>query len=378
MARDRYAVKLSPQFNCFRYIDPKEMKLSEIIADLLDPEGTHSQGHRFLFAFLRRIGLEQWCDGKEIQVDTEVPAFGNRRFDIEIRWPDRSLVIENKPWAGDQEEQLSNYAKDLRKRSLDHWHLVYLSGIGQEPNESSISEKDLAECKKAGLITVADYENMLLPWLDDCRSVCESERFRWFLGELKTYFLAEFKGERDMQERQAVKEQVLKNPSSLKAALEVTSALPDIKEELLQTLTKQLQKNVQPFGWTVEWFGVYLRKESGYFINFLPEQSYHLTFQFQSASLNDLDFGMSKIDDKLPDKPEITRLMKKANLGLGPGETHAWWPWFAPVKEEIRNWENNSLPWLKIHDGSLAKEFIKMVQLCYAVFEQEKKLELLN
>jgi hypothetical protein len=87
---------------------------------------------------------------------------------------------------------------------------------------------------------------------------------------------------------------------------------------------------------------------------------------------------MSKIDDKLPDKPEITRLMKKANLGLGPGETHAWWPWFAPVKEEIRNWENNSLPWLKIHDGSLAKEFIKMVQLCYAVFEQEKKLELLN
>ena len=232
--------------------------------------------------------------------------------------------------------------------------------------------------KRAGLITLADYENLILPWLDDCRSTCESERFRWFLGELKLYVLAEFKGEHDMQERQAVKEQVLENSDSLRAALEISSAMTDIIQELLLSLTKQLQENVQKLGWKIEWFGSYWKRFSGYNIIFFPKQLYQLSFQFEKAPLNDLIFGMSKIDEKIPDKPEITELMQRANLGLGSGKTSSWWPWYSPVKEKIRNWENNSLPWLKIQDESLAVEFNKMAEICYDIFKQDKKLEILK
>jgi PD-(D/E)XK nuclease superfamily len=378
VARERYAVKLSPEFNCFDYIYPDEMRLSEIFADLLNPKGKHSQGQSFLFAFLRRIGLEQWCNGKEIQVSTEVLTLNNRRFDIEIKWEDRKLVIENKPWAEDQDNQLSDYIEDLRKGKLNHWHLVYLSGTGQEPSNNSISEKVLIEYKKAGNITLADYENLVLPWLDECRSICESERFRWFLGELKFYVLAEFKGEHDMQERQAVKEQVLKNPESLKAALEISSAMTDIKQELLKVFERQLQERVKKLGWSIEWYGSYWKRYTGFNLTIMPKQRYQLTFQFEKAPLNDLHFGMSKIGEKLPDKPEITELMGKVNLGLGSGKTTSWWPWWAPVKEELRNWENSSLPWIKIQDGSLAVEFIGMVEVCYDIFKEEDKLELLK
>lgn len=378
VARERYAIKLSPGFNCFDYIYPDEMRLSEIIADLLNPNGKHSQGRSFLFAFLRRIGLEQWCNGEAVQVNTEVLTFNNRRFDIEIKWQDRKLVIENKPWAEDQDNQLSDYIEDLRKGNLGHWHLVYLSGTGQEPSDNSISEKELMECKRAGLITLADYENLVLPWLDDCRSFCESERFRWFLGELKLYVLAEFKGEHDMQERQAVKEQVLKGANSLKAALEISSAMTDVKQDLLKMFEQQLKGNVQKFGWKIEWFGSYWKRFSGHNVIFFPKQQYQLTFQFEKAPLNDLIFGISKVDEKMPDKPKIAQLMERADLGLGAGKTTSWWPWYASVKEEIRNWENNSLPWLKIQDGSLAVEFIRMAEKCYDIFKQENKLELLK
>jgi hypothetical protein len=378
VARERYAIKLSPEFNCFDYIYPDEMRLSEIIADLLNPKGKHSQGHSFLSAFLRRIGLEEWQDRIGIQVNTEVQTFNKRRFDIEIKWEDRKLVIENKPWAEDQDNQLSDYIKDLRKGNLGHWHLVYLSGTGQEPSDNSISEKELLECKRAGNITLADYENLILPWLDDCKSVCESERFRWFLGELKLYVLAEFKGEHDMQERQAVKEQVLKNPDSLKAALEISSAMADIKQELLKTFERQLKEQVKKLGWTLEWSGSYWERYTGFNLIIIPKQRYHLTFQFEKVPLNDLHFGMSKIEEKLPDKPEITKLMEKVNLGLGSGKTTSWCPWWAPAKEEIRNWENSSLPWVKIQDGSLAVEFIKMAEICYDIFKQENKLEILK
>ncbi len=39
LARQRYARVLAPEFNCFNYICPDELKLSQIISDLLNPQG---------------------------------------------------------------------------------------------------------------------------------------------------------------------------------------------------------------------------------------------------------------------------------------------------------------------------------------------------
>ncbi len=91
ISREMYAAKLSPEFNCFGYISPNELCLSQIIADLLDPHGNHSQGDKFLSAFLGLIGLGCWTDNKDAQVNKEVTTFNNRRFDIEVKWPNRKL-----------------------------------------------------------------------------------------------------------------------------------------------------------------------------------------------------------------------------------------------------------------------------------------------
>lgn len=50
--RDRtYATR----FNVFGLIDPDENKFSDILKDLLDPNGTHGQGGVFLGLFLEKI-----------------------------------------------------------------------------------------------------------------------------------------------------------------------------------------------------------------------------------------------------------------------------------------------------------------------------------
>ena len=51
-ARQRYAKQLAPNFSVFDYIYTDEMMLSRIIADLLNPHGTHAQGVAFLSLFL--------------------------------------------------------------------------------------------------------------------------------------------------------------------------------------------------------------------------------------------------------------------------------------------------------------------------------------
>jgi hypothetical protein len=379
LARERYAIKLSPGFNCFDYISPDELQLSEIIVDLLNPKGKHSQGAYFLDAFLSRIGLTDWVGLNLLEINTEVTTFNNRRLDIELKWIDRRLVIENKPRAEDQENQIHDYIQDLLKANLKEWHIIYLSGSGNSPSSKSISEKELMERKNNGNISIESYENLIISWINDCRSCCESERFRWFLGEFKSYILAEFKGEHDMQERQSVKEQVLKSEDTIKAAIEISFALQDVKVSLLSQLEKQLRELVLKAGWTLDWDIQYGQRWSGFRIFFFPkdEQYYLLNFQFEKLSLRDLVFGVSKIDDKIADKPAIFELMEKTKFGFARAKQHSWWPWFALVNEEIRDWDNNSQPWIKIKDGTLATDIMKIVQICYDLFKKENKLNLL-
>jgi hypothetical protein len=63
LARAREAKRLAdlhdaPDFNVFRYLKQDENLLSDIIADLLDPRGTHGQGPMFLDKFLRAAGMD--------------------------------------------------------------------------------------------------------------------------------------------------------------------------------------------------------------------------------------------------------------------------------------------------------------------------------
>ncbi len=70
--------------------------------------------------------------------------------------------------------------------------------------------------------------------------------------------------------------------------------------------------------------------------------------------------------------------MRRADLGLGEAKTQSWWPWYAPLQGELRNWGKEALPWTKIKDGSLGRELVGMVKACYEVFRAEGKLELLK
>jgi len=384
-ARNLYAAKLSPDFNCFQYILPDEHRLSQILADLLDPKGKHSQGHKFLFSFLRMAGLERLRDENLPKIETEATTThierSNRRIDIKITWDKRAIAIENKPWAGDQQYQIRDYIKEIS--NYDDWHLIYISGTGHDPLPYSISEQDLIEYKTKGKVTVISYTN-LVSWLNDCMADCQSERFRWFLGEFKLYLLAEFKGEKDMQERKLIVEEALKNSDRLKAALEVSKAMIDIKERLLEKLKVQLEEGIKKLGlnWKlVDWDVQLLDKDGGFTFDFnLPEkQQYFLRFEFERSQLKDFFFGVKRADPNLPHNQDITDIMKKASHGLGQGQTSSpLWLWWAYFPRDLRDWMDSNEPWVMIQDNILGDEIIKKVKACYDAFIKDDRLSLLN
>jgi len=134
-------------FNLFLLlgVERKEVAThSTILADLLNPQGTHCQNDIFLKAFLlycsqkfgkvfpklvNQIVNYTWFVDKE-----KVTAFGN--LDIVLSCPDLQflLVIENKIDAGEQRDQLMRYAQwiETQKMYFKNRILIYLTPNGSE------------------------------------------------------------------------------------------------------------------------------------------------------------------------------------------------------------------------------------------------------
>jgi PD-(D/E)XK nuclease superfamily len=171
---ERWERTTAPHFNIFHVlsVERRETKLhSRFLAELLDPRGRHSQGHRFLVQFLetaRGCGLScppKWSSSDQWQVATEVHTeYG--RLDILLRSPaDKFIaVIENKVDALEQDQQLSRYDEWLRGQPEEFRSLIFLTPDGREPQSIG-----------AGKCICLSYHDTIKEWLERATSELQSE-----------------------------------------------------------------------------------------------------------------------------------------------------------------------------------------------------------
>ena len=132
---------------------------SPILAELLDPNGSHRQGPVFARLFAERFcirtqGIERarvWCE--------QTVAKGSRA-DILMQTDDTCVVVENKIYAGDQPRQLERYHA-YAKQWGSH-KVIYLTPHGDAPSEDSLG------CLQRDEVVCISYESDVLAWLDDC------------------------------------------------------------------------------------------------------------------------------------------------------------------------------------------------------------------
>jgi hypothetical protein len=107
----------APRLSVFNIFEINEAQLSRIIADLVDPAGTHGQGPLFLNALLECTGLVPVSLRESVSVSREFGTIARRRIDILIETSNSVVGIENKPWALQQEKQLADYLDELMRIS---------------------------------------------------------------------------------------------------------------------------------------------------------------------------------------------------------------------------------------------------------------------
>lgn len=199
---------LASDFNVFRFLDPDENRLSDILADLLDPLGRHGQGTLFLIAFLmplscgknnqktifgELIGHINRGDAVHVtrEMQTEhVPSF--RRMDIVIHTNGLAIMIENKPWAHDQSNQLTEYFNDLKRRFSCGVGILYLNKIGSPPSEDSFNKEMRSELLNKGSYAEISWSDYMWKWLKQCTRDAESDKIRYFLRDFTAYVQGKF------------------------------------------------------------------------------------------------------------------------------------------------------------------------------------------
>ena len=96
-------------YNVFDVLETKEVKHSKFIASLLDPKGLHYQGDLFLREFINACGISDFgLDTSNVQVFREY-----ENIDIYITDGNKHIIIENKLWTGDHDEQIARYIQAI-------------------------------------------------------------------------------------------------------------------------------------------------------------------------------------------------------------------------------------------------------------------------
>lgn len=202
---------LARDFNVFTYIKPDENRLSDILADLLDPKGAHGQRELFLREFLTMIGKAkdfELFDLQKVTVKreqaTDFLVQSQRRIDVTllfsrglpgVRQTDANftIAIENKPWAEDQPRQLRDYAAHLKKSTDGSFLLIYLSQDGSHPSSESLSQTEREQLERDKKYMALSYWGHLRDWLRSSRQKVEAEKIRVFLTDFIQYLEHEFR-----------------------------------------------------------------------------------------------------------------------------------------------------------------------------------------
>lgn len=164
-------------YNLFKVIDMTSNETSvhsAFLADLLNPKGLHHMGDTFL-----RLFTDEFLNGMSFSTETAiagrekyigpVTATTGGRLDIIVTDADRkAIIIENKIYASDQENQLIRYHNYAEKNTSEH-KLFYLSLDGTVHDEDKTAKYDNKELIEEEHYFTISYESDILKWLEQCR-----------------------------------------------------------------------------------------------------------------------------------------------------------------------------------------------------------------
>lgn len=324
------------RFNMFRLlgVNHYENMHSAILAEFLNPKGSHGLKSKFLETFIKQLIIpESFKDFnfENAKVKTEAPTDGNGRIDIFI-YDDigHVLIIENKIYAGDQWEQLKRYDQFAnQKYGKLNYGIFYLTLLGTAPSENSAGGVDY---------TQISYANDIIKWLEQCVNL--SARFPIVRETLNQYInhLKQLTNQDMDKKNQEELVEILSKSDNIESAIKISENIIQVKFEILKNMAKYIAAEcsvefiVDPNSIGIGFFKKEWKQGSGIWFALLNESTYY-----------SLKTAEARLGKAVPQR-RIDLFEKKEDRFNPYG--------YGIVMDE--HWLNNNQLFIKMHDCSLA------------------------
>ncbi len=361
MLKDKYeliARYTGEHFNIFQLmgLESREVKThSRFIAELLDPKGSHGQGIVFLELFLSQMQIEG-IDSTKAKVEIEKFAGWKNEdateggyIDIIIRTENFAVILENKIYAGDQENQLLRYSNYGKSNYGDKFELYYLTLQGNEASEHSTNGENVA-CK------TISYQKEILKWIEACHE--KTVNFP-ILRETLTQYVHLIKRLTNQTESEKMNtelvDSIIGSKENLSAFFELQKwdVINGVKEQLFELFKTQLKEVAKRLELEAEF-----EKDEGYLMFFLPKSSkrFYFSFFFCKKPYSNLIF---QAHTEIPTDENFRILVLNALPQRDRDFSEIWVQW---MDNNVRHWDDSSEPWLMIQNGEMAKLFEEKMQ----------------
>ena len=214
-----------------------------MLTDLLNPKGEHGRKAVFLKKFFDEVlGINSDCYNLEkaiVQKEHVIPG-STRRIDITIEVDDLFIPIEVKIDAGEQPHQCYDYYQYAKNvKGVAEPTVYYLTKFGNIPSEKSTCRGNKKLNAEKDIITLS-FKNDITRWLQSC---IESEESGIVKLAFEQYMNAIMKvtGTLNMELTDKIKNQILADSESLKAAVNVEKAMNAAKIELTEKVFEEFE-----------------------------------------------------------------------------------------------------------------------------------------
>ena len=324
------------RFNIFKIcgVNHYENTHSAIIAEFLNPNGTHGLKSKLLECFIETLAesfmIENFnCEKSRVQTEHSTKE---GRIDILLEDnQDKAIIIENKIYANDQLEQLIRYDQYAQKKYKNGYQILYLTLFGSTASPQS----------GGGVPYLSiSYKESIINWLEKCVAITSRypivrETIIQYINHLKQLT------NQDMSTKN--EEEITK----ILSKIENLRAAKVISDNYSATYNYIMKEHFNP---KMEEFA----KQKGLKYHFEESKELYVNFYLKNpkwVTKSRIQFSGKHCLYGLCNNPAIDRISDENitiihnrlnNLDVHSGRKTDWWPFGAPFENlSIDIWENN-------------------------------------
>jgi len=229
-------------FNVFSILDMERKEVavhSAFILELINPNGSHKQKDLYLRAFVKDVLQINDFDFKTASVYKEKYAGKYGRIDLFIESKNYKIAIEVKIDASDGYNQIQRYFEYLQKAktSVQQCKIYYLTLYGSEPSEVFYGKLKDEERK---IVELKSFSENILQWLVQCTNQIKIDKVNQAIFQYID-IIKKITGNSNEKTEGVLNKLILKNVDSYKAALRISEAVKDARQEILNRFVSSLK-----------------------------------------------------------------------------------------------------------------------------------------